>query len=181
LTRQRAVFKSKRRGESQRAIDNRLTCQRALCNRGKRQGDSPRVIDTDLVHGSSTTLQNRVQLREKLSRTYQESIENLLETIENLSETSVTLYDRQLPKCATLACSCMHESQGDLGNKSKVNETCDNHLITSLPESNDTVYANIKSRRLPTLSIQTQCVAFSRSRSRTRSHLVHVKKRDRTI
>lgn len=54
-----------------------------------------------------------------------------------------------------------------------------NHLITSLPESNDTVYANIKSRRLPTLSIQTQCVAFSRSRSRTRSHLVHVKKRDR--
>lgn len=38
----------------------------------------------------------------------------------------------------------MHESQGDLGNKSKVNETCDNHLITSLPESNDTVYANIK-------------------------------------
>ena len=49
MTRQRAVFKSKRRGESQRAIDNRLTCQRALCNRGKRQGDSPRVIDNRLT------------------------------------------------------------------------------------------------------------------------------------
>ncbi len=119
MTRQRAVFKSKRRGDSQRVIDNRLTCQRALCNRGKRQGDSPRVIDnrltcqralcnrgkrqgdsqrvidnrftcqralcnrgkrqgdgqrviaTDLVHGSSTTVQNRVQLREKFMRTYE--------------------------------------------------------------------------------------------------------------
>ncbi len=92
LTRQRVLFKSKRRGDSLRVIDNRLTCQRALCNRGKRQGDSPRVIDnrftcqralcnrgkrqgddprviaTDLVHGSSTTVQNRVQLREKLMR-----------------------------------------------------------------------------------------------------------------
>ena len=81
-------------------------------------------------------------------RTYQKSIENLLETIENLSETNVTLYDKQLLKCATLACSCMHESQGDLGNKSKVNETYHNHLITSLPESNDTVYADIKSQCL---------------------------------
>ena len=195
LTRQRAVFKSKRRGESQRAIDNRLTCQRALCNRGKRQGDSPhvidirltcqqallnrgkrqgddqRVIDTDLVHGSSTTVQNRVQLREKLSRTYQESI-------KNLSETSVTLYDKQLATCATLV--CVHESQGDFGNiKSKVNETSHNHFITSPPESNHTVYANIKSQRLFTLSVQTQCVAFNRSRAQTRSHLIHAKKRDR--
>ena len=31
-----------------------LTCQRALCNGGKRQGDSQRVINMDLVHGSST-------------------------------------------------------------------------------------------------------------------------------
>ncbi len=49
LTRQRVLFKSKRRGDSRRVIDNRLTCQRALCNRGKRQGDSPRVIDNPLT------------------------------------------------------------------------------------------------------------------------------------
>ncbi len=49
LTRQRALFKSKRRGDSRRVINNRLTCQRALCNRGKRQGDSPRVIDNRLA------------------------------------------------------------------------------------------------------------------------------------
>ena len=45
LTRQRALFKSERRGDSRYVIDNRLTCQRALCNRGKRQGDDPHVID----------------------------------------------------------------------------------------------------------------------------------------
>ncbi len=49
LTRQRVLFKSKRRGDSRRVIDNRLTCHRALCNRGKRQGDSPRVIDNPLT------------------------------------------------------------------------------------------------------------------------------------
>ena len=46
MTRQRALFKSKRRGDSGCAIATRFTCQRALCNRGKRQGDSPRVIAT---------------------------------------------------------------------------------------------------------------------------------------
>ncbi len=95
FTRQRALFKSKRRGDSrcaidnrftcqralrnrakrqadsQRVFDNRFTCQRALCNRGKRQGDGQRAIDTDLVHGSSTTVQNRFQLTEKLMRTYE--------------------------------------------------------------------------------------------------------------
>ena len=42
----RALFKSKRRGNSRCAIATHFTCQRALCNRGKRQGDSPRVITT---------------------------------------------------------------------------------------------------------------------------------------
>ena len=46
MTRQRAKFKSKRRGDSAYAIATRFTCQRALCNRGKRQGDSPPVIAT---------------------------------------------------------------------------------------------------------------------------------------
>ena len=41
------------------------------------KGDSQRVIDMDHVHGSSIWAQNRVQLREKLSRSY----ENLLELI----------------------------------------------------------------------------------------------------
>ena len=46
LTRQSALFKNKRRGDSRCAIATRFTCQRALCNRGKRQGDSPRVVAT---------------------------------------------------------------------------------------------------------------------------------------
>ena len=65
FTCQRALCnRGKRQGDSPRVIDTRFTCQRALCNRGKQQGDSQRVIDTDLVHGSSTWVQNRVQLRE---------------------------------------------------------------------------------------------------------------------
>ena len=50
LTCQRALCnRGKRQGDSPRVIDNRLACQRALCNRGKRQGDSPRVIDNPLT------------------------------------------------------------------------------------------------------------------------------------
>ena len=40
LTRQSSLFKRERRGDSPRVIANRLTCQRALCNRRERQGDS---------------------------------------------------------------------------------------------------------------------------------------------
>ncbi len=230
LTRQRAVFKSKRRGDSQRVIDNRLTCQRALrnrgkrqgddprvidnrltcqralCNRGKRQGDSPRVIDnrftcqralcnrgkrqgdgqrviaTDLVHGSSTTVQNRVQLREKLMRTY-EKLLTLMSNYENLSETMKALYAKQMCFCETLV--CVYEIAGDLGNiMSKVNETCTlktyhNCLkgttegFSSQLDSND-YNANIKSELLSTFTY-----AFNRSRSRCIQHLVHAKRRDR--
>jgi hypothetical protein len=69
LTCQRALCnRRERQGDSQRVIANRLTCQRALCNRRKRQGGSQRVNTvTDLVHGSSTTVQNRVQCKENLS------------------------------------------------------------------------------------------------------------------
>ena len=129
LTRQRAVFQSKTRGDSQRVIDNRLTCQRALCNRGKKHGDSPRVIDnrfpcqralcnrrkrqrddprviaTELVHGSSTEVQNRVQLRKKLMRTY-EKLLRLMSNYENLSETMKALYAKQMCLCETL-CLCV--------------------------------------------------------------------------
>ena len=83
LTCQRALCnQGKRQGDSQRVIDTRFTCQRALCNRGKRQGDSQRVIATDLVHGSSTTVENRVQLREKLLRTYEKRLA-LMRNYEN--------------------------------------------------------------------------------------------------
>ena len=59
LTCQRALRnRRERQGDSPRVIANRLTCQRALCNRRKRQGGSQRVTVTDLVHGSSTTVQN---------------------------------------------------------------------------------------------------------------------------
>ncbi len=196
MTHQRAVFKSKRRGDSQRVIDNHLTCQRALCNRGKRHGDSPRVIDnrltcqralcnrgkrqgddprviaTDLVHGSSTTVQNRVQLREKFMSNY-----------ENLSETMKALYAKQMCLCETLV--CVYEIAGDLGSiMSKVNETCTlktyhNCLkgttegFSSQLDSND-YNANIKSELLSTFTY-----AFNRSRSRCIQHLVHAKRRDR--
>ena len=108
LTRQSSLFKRERRGDSPRVIANRLTCQRALCNRRERQGDSPRVIAnrltcqrvlcnrrkrqggiqrvtvTDLVHGSSTTVQNRVQCKENSTRSNENlSISKLIKTAIN--------------------------------------------------------------------------------------------------
>ncbi len=123
LTCQRALCnRGKRQGDSPRVIDNRFTCQRALCNRGKRQGDDPRVIATDLVHGSSTTVQNRVQLREKFMRTYDKLL-TLMSNYENLSETMKALYAKQMCLYETLVCAC--EIACDLGNiMSKVDETC---------------------------------------------------------
>ncbi len=184
FTCQRALCnRGKRQGDGQRAIDNRFTCQRALCNRGKRQGDGQRAIDTDLVHGSSTTVQNRVQLREKLMRTY-EKLLTPMSNYENLSKTIQTLYEKQLHLCETLM--CIDERSGDLGNiKSKVNETCTlktyhNCLqgttdVSSKLDSKD-YNANIES--LSTFKIQTN--AFNRSRSRCTKHLlVRTKRRDR--
>ena len=148
LTRQRAVLKGKRRGDSQRVIATRFTCQRALCNggkrqgdsqrviatrftcqralcnRGKRQGDSQRVIDTDLVHGSSTTVQNHVQLREEQSKIY-EKLLFLIENYENLTGSVKTLHVKQLRLCKTLL--DIYNAEGDLGlgdiSKVNVNET----------------------------------------------------------
>ena len=86
LTRQRALFKSKRRKDSIRVITTRFTCQRALCNRGKRQGDSQRVINTDLVHGSNTTVQNRVQFKKNLTISYEKLLAIMSNNV-NLCET----------------------------------------------------------------------------------------------
>ena len=131
-----------------------LTCQRALCNGGKRQGDSQRVIDMDLVHGSSTTLtavQNRVQLREKLLRTYEKLAANM-RNYESLSTTMRTLYVKELRILEKTMET--HDAQDDLGNISKVNETCnfiatyDNRLEKQTnpipsPDSHN-IYANIR-------------------------------------
>ena len=147
MTRQRAKFKSKRRGDSVYAIATRFTCQRALCNRGKRQGDSPRVIatrftcqralcnrgkrqgdsqrviDTDLVHGSSTWVQNRVQLKEKQSRSHEKLLE-LMSNYENLSETVKALcYVRESIRLCSETQIDISDTEDDLGNKSKVNTT----------------------------------------------------------
>ena len=187
----RALFKSKRREDSRCDIVNRFTCRRALCNRGKRQGDGPRAIDTDLVHGSSTTVQNRVQLREKLLRTYGKLLA-LMSNYENLPRTIKTLYEKQLCLCEMLL--CVDKTAGDLGNMmSRVNETC--NLKTShnclkgttdfslQPDSNG-YNANIKSQLLSSFRIQTkhltfnQLYALDRSRSRCIKHIVRTERRD---
>ena len=208
LTRQSSLFKRERRGDSPRVIANRLTCQRALCNRRERQGDSQRVIAnrltcqralcnrrkrqggsqrvntvTDLVHGSSTTVQNRVQCKENLS------VSKLIKTAIN---TAITV--KLLKSKVTLLNSCenlevTHETQHDLGNiKSKVNETCYfetchnlstetmNQNSTALPKCNNT-YASVVKEVLPLPSTRPYN-NFSRSRSRSK-HLTHVKSRDR--
>ena len=212
LTRQSSLFKRERRGDSQRVIANRLTCQRtlrnrrerqgdsprvianrltcqrALCNRRERQGGSPRVIVTDLVHGSSTTVQNRVQCKENSTR----SNENL--SISKLIKTAInTAINVKLLKSKVTLNTCenvkvTHETQRDLGNKSKVNETCYSEIChnlstetkkqnyTALPKCNNT-YANIVKEILPLPSTRPYN-NFSRSRSRSK-HLTHVKSRDR--
>ena len=207
LTHQSSLFKRERRGDSQRVIANRLTCQRALrnrrerqgdspcvianrltcqralCNRRKRQGGSQRVTVTDLVHGSSTTMQNRVQCKENLS------VSKLIKTAIN---TAITV--KLLKSKVTLLNSCenlkmTHETQHDLGNiKSKVNDTCYfetchnlstetmNQNSTALRKCNST-YASIVKEVLP-LPSTPPYNNFSRSRSRSK-HLTHVKSRDR--
>ena len=88
LTRQSSLFKRERRGDSPSFIANRLTCQRTLCNRRERQGDSPRVTVTDLDHGSSTMVQNRVQCKENSTRSYENlSRSKLIKTAINTAIT----------------------------------------------------------------------------------------------
>ena len=198
MTRQRALFKSKRRGDSgcaiatrftcQRALCNRgkrqgdshrviatrFTCQRALCNRGKRQGDSQRVIDTDLVHGSSTWVQNRVQLREKLSRSHEKLLE-LMSNYQNLYETVKALcYVREL-RLSSETHVDISNTEDDLGNKSKVNTTYNLKTYESRKER------TVSSRRLADsnahlfrVTVQTKHInsdksnAFNRSLGRSR-------------
>ena len=76
-------------------------------------------------------VQNRVQLREKLSRSYEKLLERL-RNYENLSETVKALcYVRELRLFSEMHVD-VSDTEDDLGNKSKVNMTynlkiCDNH------------------------------------------------------
>ena len=192
FTCQRALCnRGKRQGDSQRVIATRLTCQRALCNRGKRQGDSQRAIDTDLVHGSSTytAVQNRVQFREKQSRSYEKLLE-LMNNYENLSETVKALhFVNELFICENHV--DIWDTRGDLGNESKVNRTCnlktyDNRTekptsLRPLPNNNDS-YAHLSAFTIQTKHINSKSNAFNRSSGRSRCiarHFVHVNTRDR--
>jgi endonuclease/exonuclease/phosphatase (EEP) superfamily protein YafD len=71
LTSRGAFFKSKRLADSLRAIATVLTCQARISD-AQRQGGRLRPIATDLVHGSSTMVQNR----ELFIRTYGKLSEN---------------------------------------------------------------------------------------------------------
>ena len=75
----------------------------------------------DLVHGSSTAVQNHVQLREKLLRIYEKLVTNM-RSYKSLFTTMRTLYVKELRILEKIMET--HDAQGDLGNTSQVNETC---------------------------------------------------------
>ena len=110
----------------------------------------------DLVHGSSTALQNRVQLREKLF--YEKLVANMRNYESFISTTMRTLYVKELRILEKIIET--HDAQGDLGNISKVNETRNfratyddrfekqTNPIPSRDSHNahNIIYANIRSR-----------------------------------
>ena len=189
LTCQRTLRnRRERQGDSQRVIANRLTCQRALCNRRKRQGGSQRVTVTDLVHGSSTTVQNRAQCKENSTRSNEnQSISKLIKTTINTA-INVKLLKSKVTMNTCENMKVRFETERDLGNKSKVNETCYSetcHNLSTetkkqnspaLPKYNNTHASTVK-EVLPLPSTRPYN-NFSRSRSRCK-HLTHVKSRDR--
>ena len=157
LTRQRALFKSKRRGDSGCAIATRslasepyaiegngreiahvlsplasLASEPYVIDENGKEIAMQRVSDTDLVHGSSTWVQNRVQLKEKQSRSRKKLLE-LMSNYENLSETVKALcYVRESIRLCSETQIDTSDTEDDLGNKSKVNtsynlRTYDNH------------------------------------------------------
>ena len=144
-----------------------------------------------LVHGSSTcsAVQNRVQFRAKLSRTYEKLLE-LMSNYENLSETVKALhFVNELHSCKNQIDSS--DSEGDLGNKSKVNRTCnlkphDNLLDKptsprALPNDND-AYTHLSTFAIETKYINSyKSNVFNRisGRSRCITRHLHVNTRDR--
>ena len=108
----------------------------------------------DFVHGSSTAVQNRVQLREKLLRIYEKLVANMRNYKSFISTTMRTLYVKELRILEKIIET--HDALGDLGNISKVNETC-NFIATygnrlekqtnPIPSADShNIYANIRSR-----------------------------------
>ena len=68
-------------------------------------------------------MQNRVQLKEKLSRSHEKLLE-LMGNYENLSETVKALcYVRELIRLFSETLVDISDTEDDLGNKSKVNTT----------------------------------------------------------
>lgn len=120
LTCQASFSDAERQGDSQRAIDNPLTCQGALCNRSERQAGSWHAVATDLVHRSSTTVQNRELCKENLKSTYA----TLSRTHKNLAKSinELLLNNENLSNTYENSC-CSGEVEVDLGIKRNVIET----------------------------------------------------------
>ena len=134
-------------------------------------------------------MQNRVQLKEKLSRSHEKLLE-LMSNYENLSETVKALcYVRQSIRLCSETHVDFSDTEDDLGNKSKVKttynlKTCDNckeKTAIHRPLAVSNAY-------LCRVTVQTKHMnsdksnAFNRSSCRSRCvtrHSVHVNKRDR--
>ena len=122
----------------------------------------------EFVPRSSTAVQNRVQLRQTLLRIYEKLVANMRNYKSFISTTMRTLYVKELHILEKIIET--HDAQGDLGNISKVNETC-NFIATygnclekqtnpiPSPDTHN-IYANIRWR----------CIA---------KHFVHAKRHDR--
>ena len=141
----------------------------------------------DFVHGSSTAVQNRVQLREKLLRICEKLVANMRNYESFISTTMKTLCVKELRILKRIIET--HDAQGELGNISKVNEACnftatyDNRLEKQTypvpsPDSHN-IYANIRSRCI------TRYLAHAEGRDRESSRilmkkLVHLMSKNKT-
>ena len=138
MTLQRALFKSKRRGDSPCVIATRFTCSEpyVIKENGKEVASvlsplaslasEPYVIEENgkeiasvlstlpFVHGSSTKVQNRVQFKVNLTRTY-EKLLAIMNKYVNLCETMKAFYVKELIR---ILCETNFEdddSERDLG------------------------------------------------------------------
>ena len=97
LTRQSSLFKRERQGDSPCVIANRLTCQRALCNRRKRQGSSQHATVTD---GLAQRCKNVFNAK----RIYRATIEQLSKLIK-----TATINVKQLKSKVKLLNTCENQ------------------------------------------------------------------------
>ena len=131
-------------------------------------------------------MQNRVQLNENLTRSYEKPLA-IMNKYVNLCETMKAFYAKELTRILCENNVSGGNTERDLGNESKVNRTCNlrayNHPIkkqtnsTLLPDSYD---ANSSTYTMQTKHINvSQCNTFIRSRSRCITlSLVHAKRHE---